>query len=88
MMSMSPGPRSIAAGTIPGGIVVHVYDLQTGDRILERQLGPDLTGPDVYAAAEEDAETATDRTRQTFVVFYDGDTGRRMTPLDALERLA
>lgn len=90
MMSTTPGPSSIDRHLAPGGIVLHVYDITTNTRLLERALLPGMTVGDIYAAAEADQAELELKTeaRQVFVVFYDGDTGKRITPLEAIEHLA
>jgi hypothetical protein len=69
-----PGPRSLAAGVNPGGVVVHVYSVPTGKLLRVQQLQPDMTGAALAAMAADAASFS----RQVCLVAYDGDTGGRI----------
>ena len=92
MMSTTPGPGSIPRAGAPGGVVLHIYDISTGAKILERTLLAGISVGDVYAAAEADQveldARLPDSSRVVFLVFYDGDTGERLSPVEAIVRMS
>lgn len=79
-MTTQPGPASISPGEAPDGLVVHAYSLPDESLIFVRRLTPDC---DVEAAAEGDADRETPH-RAVWLVFYDGDSGERISPVGAI----
>jgi hypothetical protein len=72
-----PGPLSIEPGRCPGGVVLQVYAVPTGQLVVEQALRP---GDDVGDAAELAAALVLPGWAACLVA-YDGDTGDRFTAL-------
>lgn len=75
-MIVRPGPASIAAGIVPGGVVIRVYDVPSCVLLLERRAA---SLDDVARCAVSDAELINALTTECCLVAYDGDTGERMS---------
>jgi hypothetical protein len=71
-----PGPAAILPGLCPGGVVVHVYAVPSGELVSVSRMHP---LDDVAATAERDAATFDAfMAAAACLVAYDGDTGERM----------
>ena len=80
MTLIRPGPESIKPDAAPGGLVVHIYDTRDGSLVT---FGPLTLDGDMDAiCADQVHELAQLLPAGTNVclVFYDGNTGRRMAP--------
>lgn len=82
-MTVRPGPLSIAPGAIPGGVVVHVYEVPTGRLLHVTHAAVDAN---VAQLADHDADVVGQRIAPdaagVCLVSYDGDTGERFKPGD------
>lgn len=74
-----PGPPRLAAGLMPGGVIIHVYAVPTA-RLLLTRLAHDQAEVERHAIADAqlaDAQLWADDIG-VCLVAYDGDTGDRM----------
>jgi hypothetical protein len=75
-----PGPDHIGPGGAPGGLVVHVYDTRTAELVT---FGPVALSGDADAIAADHAAEVRHLVPDDVpvcLVFYDGDSGRRLVP--------
>lgn len=84
-MIVRPGPAQIDAGTCPGGVVIHVYEVPAG-RLLHTSSAATQAEASWTAGRDADAaiRAASPQCEGFCLVGYDGDSGERIPLRDVL----
>ena len=79
-MIVHPGPHAIKPHAAPGALVVHIYDTRDGGLVTYGPVDLDADIDAICADQVQELARLVPRGVPVCLVFYDGDTGRRLVP--------